>query len=48
MRDFHEVAASGWYGHPGAVERGRATEILDAVADHVVARAEEAWTALGG
>jgi creatinine amidohydrolase len=46
MRDFREVAASGWYGHPGAVERARAEEILDAVAEHVVARAEEAWAVL--
>src|SRR5919201_1803430 len=32
MRDFREVAASGWYGHPGTIERERAGEILDAVA----------------
>jgi creatinine amidohydrolase len=41
MNDFREVAATGWYGSPGAVSTDRAKEIMEAVADHVVASFEE-------
>lgn len=47
MRDFREVAASGWYGNPGLVDEERAREIIDAVADHMVASVEEVWHTLG-
>jgi creatinine amidohydrolase len=47
MRDFHDVAATGWYGRPELATPARAEEIAEAVADHVVARAAEVWSALG-
>ncbi len=47
LRDFHEIAATGWYGRPERAEAGRAEEIAEAVADHVVRRAREIWAALG-
>ena len=47
MRDFHDVAKTGWYGRPELATPGRAEEIAEAVADHVVARAREIWDALG-
>jgi creatinine amidohydrolase len=47
LRDFHQIAPTdGWYGHPERAEAGRAEEIFEAVADHVVARARELWAAL--
>jgi creatinine amidohydrolase len=46
LRDFREVAATGWYGTPGSVSPDRAREIMDAVADHVVASFEDVVTAL--
>jgi creatinine amidohydrolase len=46
LRDFHEIAATGWYGHPQLAEPARAEEIFEAVADHVAARAREIWAAL--
>jgi creatinine amidohydrolase len=46
MRDFREVAATGWYGTPSSVSAERAREIMDAVADHVVASFEEVVAAL--
>jgi creatinine amidohydrolase len=46
MRDFREVAPTGWYGDPASISTERAREIADRVADHVVARAREAWEAL--
>jgi len=48
LRDFHEIAATGWYGHPARAEPARAEEVFEAVADHVVARAREIWAALDG
>jgi creatinine amidohydrolase len=36
MRDFREVAATGWYGSPDRVDAARAEEVFAAVADHVV------------
>jgi creatinine amidohydrolase len=46
MKDFREVAASGWYGSPGAVDEVRAREIIEAVADHIASSVEEVWKAL--
>lgn len=46
LRDFREVAATGWYGTPGSVGTDRAHEIMDAVADHVVASFEDVVAAL--
>ena len=46
MRDFREVAATGWYGSPDSIDVERAREILDAVVDHVVAAVDEVWKGL--
>lgn len=46
MKDFREVAGSGWYGSPESIDPARASEIIDAVADHVVASLEEVWSEL--
>jgi creatinine amidohydrolase len=46
LRDFRDVAPTGWYGHPEQVTREQAEELLERVADHVAARAREAWDAL--
>jgi creatinine amidohydrolase len=46
LRDFHQIAASGWYGRPELAAPGRAEEIAEAVADHVVRRAREIWDAV--
>jgi creatinine amidohydrolase len=47
LRDFHQIAPDGgWYGHPELAEPGRAEEIFEAVAEHVVARTREIWAAL--
>jgi creatinine amidohydrolase/Fe(II)-dependent formamide hydrolase-like protein len=46
MRDFREVAATGWYGSPDSIDEERAREILDAVVDHVVATVDEVWKSL--
>lgn len=43
MKDFREVAATGWYGTPDRATEDRAHEILDAVADHIVAAVDEVW-----
>jgi len=47
MRDFHDVAVTGWYGRPELATPERAEEIAEAVADHVVREAREIWAALG-
>jgi creatinine amidohydrolase len=47
LRDFREVAPTGWYGRPQLADAGRAEQIAEAVADHVVARTREIWAALG-
>jgi creatinine amidohydrolase len=47
LRDFHQIAATGWYGQPERATPERAEEIAEAVADHVVTRAREIWAALG-
>ncbi len=47
LRDFHDIAPTGWYGNPERAEAGRAEEIAEEVADHVVRRAREVWAALG-
>ena len=41
MKDFREVATSGWYGNPETITEQRAREIIDAVADHIVESVEE-------
>ncbi len=46
LRDFHQVAATGWYGQPERATPERAEEIAEAVADHVVRCAREIWDAL--
>jgi creatinine amidohydrolase len=46
MRDFRDVAATGWYGRPELAAPGRAEEIAEAVADHVVRQARGIWAAL--
>lgn len=46
MRDFHDVAPTGWYGHPERADAGRAEEIAEEVSDHIVRRAQEVWAAL--
>jgi creatinine amidohydrolase len=46
LRDFRDVAPTGWYGRPDEVTRERAEELFARVAAHVVARAREAWDAL--
>jgi creatinine amidohydrolase len=47
LRDFHQIAATGWYGRPELADTARAEEIAEAVADHVVRQATEIWAALG-
>jgi creatinine amidohydrolase len=47
LRDFRQIAATGWYGRPERATSARAEQIAEAVADHVVARAREIWEALG-
>jgi creatinine amidohydrolase/Fe(II)-dependent formamide hydrolase-like protein len=46
VRDFKEVAVSGWYGTPDTITEKRATEIIDAVAEHIVGSVEEVWKKL--
>ena len=46
LSDFREVAALGWYGTPDAISEERSTEIIDAVAEHIVRLVEEVWQAL--
>jgi creatinine amidohydrolase len=47
MRDFHQVADTGWYGRPERATAERAEEIAEAVADHVVDQVRAIWDALG-
>lgn len=47
LRDFRQIAATGWYGRPERATPDRAEQIAEAVADHVVARAREIWEAIG-
>ena len=47
LRDFHQIAPAGWYGRPARATPGRAEEIAEAVADHVVTRTREIWATLG-
>lgn len=46
MKDFREVAVTGWYGSPGSVNEERAHEIIGAVVDHIVTAVEEVWKSL--
>jgi creatinine amidohydrolase len=47
LRDFRDIAPTGWYGNPERAEVGRAEQIAEEVADHVVRRTQEVWAALG-
>jgi creatinine amidohydrolase len=46
LRDFRQIAPTGWYGRPDRASAGRADEIAEAVADTVVSRARAIWAAL--
>jgi creatinine amidohydrolase len=46
LRDFHDIAPTGWYGNPRSASKARADEIFERVADHVVRQAQELWDAL--
>jgi hypothetical protein len=46
LQDFHDIAPTGWYGRPERADAGRAEEIAEAVADHVVRRVKEIWAQL--
>jgi creatinine amidohydrolase len=46
LRDFRDIAPTGWYGRPERADQGRAEEIAEAVADHVVGRVREIWARL--
>lgn len=46
LKDFREVAATGWYGTPDEISEERAREIIEAVADHIVSSVEEVWKSL--
>jgi creatinine amidohydrolase len=39
LRDFHEVASTGWYGRPGEATLELANEIRDKVSEYIVERA---------
>lgn len=39
LRDFHEVARTGWYGRPGEATLELADEIREKVSDYIVERA---------
>jgi creatinine amidohydrolase len=39
LRDFHEVASTGWYGKPEEASPGLADEIREEVSDYIVERA---------
>ncbi len=46
LKDFREVATAGWYGTPETITEGRAREIIDAVAHHIVSSVEDVWKSL--
>ncbi len=46
LRDFREIAPTGWYGRPERADAGQAEKTAEAVADHVVRRVREIWAAL--
>ncbi len=46
MKDFREVAETGWYGSPASVDEVRAREIIDEAADHIVESMNEVWSRL--
>lgn len=41
LRDFAQVAPTGWYGNPHKVGGERANQIMDAVADYIVEQLEQ-------
>ena len=40
LRDFHEVASTGWYGKPEEATPELANEIREQVSDYIVERAQ--------
>lgn len=40
LRDFHEVASTGWYGNPAEATLELANEIRERVSDYIVQRAQ--------
>jgi creatinine amidohydrolase len=48
LKDFGDIAPTGWYGDPAATSKARADDIFERVADHVVRHAKEIWDALPG
>jgi creatinine amidohydrolase len=46
LRDFHDVAPTGWYGHPDEVTKERADELVARVARHVAGHARAVWDTL--
>jgi creatinine amidohydrolase/Fe(II)-dependent formamide hydrolase-like protein len=46
LKDFREVAETGWYGTPDSITEERAREIIDAVAEDIVSSVEEVWKSL--
>jgi creatinine amidohydrolase len=46
MRDFHDVAPTGWYGRPEDADVSRSEEVAEEVADYIVRRAREVWAGL--
>ena len=46
LKDFREIAPTGWYGHPEDVSQEQAEELFERVAAHVVKRATETWAEL--
>lgn len=46
LRDFHEVAATGWYGKPEEATPELAEEIREKVSDYIVERAREVFAQL--
>jgi creatinine amidohydrolase len=41
LRDFREVALTGWYGHPETVTEKEAKEIIEKTTDHIVKLVKE-------
>jgi creatinine amidohydrolase len=46
LRDFHQVAATGWYGNPEEATPELAEEIREKVSDYIVERAQEVFSHL--
>lgn len=48
LKDFRQIAPTGWYGHPEQVSAERAEEVFARVAEVVAERAQEVWRQLEG